>query len=375
MKIILALFLLFTNSLQINTDNYEKMIIDLENLENYIKQYITEKSYTSSSLTHLITCYIRLGAYTTTEWTAVGGEIPDDLASYITTKDEENGTSAQATQTYRDTLMPNGESIDFVHMFAVMNGIERGESYTSDAAHLVGWGGDTEQLLEDIMKETGDLEYLMNVAKENYFRVKGGFDEADLVSDLDGAILLYNKNDNNNFADLIKRYYNSNEYKDRVKKFVELTFPGLVNIVDKQTFRDEIFKIYSSNMFIKILECKAGLRDEGLFKCYSPTDIKDQYVENQKAAAYVVSDYFFENYNTSPEPGEEEEEDNEEEKEKQEKQEKQEEKEDEKENEKEDEKENEKENEKEDEKEESDIENKGEIQRLKFISLIYLLLC
>ena len=195
MKIILALFLLFTNSLQINTDNYEKMITDLENLENYIKQYITEKSYTSSSLTHLITCYIRLGAYTTTEWTAVGGEIPDDLASYITTKDEENGTSAQATQTYRDTLMPNGESIDFVHMFAVMNGIERGESYTSDAAHLVGWGGDTEQLLEDIMKETGDLEYLMNVAKENYFRVKGGFDEADLVSDLDGAILLYNKND------------------------------------------------------------------------------------------------------------------------------------------------------------------------------------
>ena len=271
--------------------------------------------------------------------------------------------------------MPNGESIDFVHMFAVMNGIERGESYTSDAAHLVGWGGDTEQLLEDIMKETGDLEYLMNVAKENYFRVKGGFDEADLVSDLDGAILLHNKNDDNNFADLIKKYYNSNEYKDRVKKFVELTFPGLVNIVDKQTFRDEIFKIYSSNMFIKILECKAGLRDEGLFKCYSPTDIKDQYVENQKAAAYVVSDYFFENYNTSPEPGEEEEEDNEEEKEKQEKQEKQEEKEDEKENEKEDEKENEKENEKEDEKEESDIENKGEIQRLKFISLIYLLLC
>ena len=119
-------------------------------------------------------------------------------------------------------------------------------------------------------------------------------------------------------------------------------------------------------MFIKILECKAGLRDEGLFKCYSPTDIKDQYVENQKAAAYVVSDYFFENYNTSPEPGEEEEEDNEEEKEKQEKQEEKEE---------EKEKENEKENEKEDEKEESDIENKGEIQRLKFISLIYLLLC
>ena len=351
MKIILALLFLFINSLQINTDNYEKMITDLENLENYIKQYITEKSYTSSSLTHLITCYIRLGAYTTTEWNLVGGVIPDDLASYITTKDEENGTTAQATQSYRDTIMPNGESIDFVHMFAVMNGIEKGESYTSDAAHLVGWGGDTEQLLEDIMKESGDLEYLMNFAKENYFRIKGGFDEADLVSDLDGAILLYNKNDDNNFADLIKKYYNSNEYKDRVNKFVELTFPDLVNIVDKQTFRDEIFKIYTANMYIKILECNAGLRDEGLIKCFSPSGIKEQYVENQKAAVYVVSDYFFENYNTSPEGEEEEEEGNEEEK-----QEKQ-------------------EDEKEDEKEESDIENKGEIQGLKFIFLIYLLLC
>ena len=137
---------------------FNKVMNDLEDLETYIKEYITEKSYTQSSLTHLIVCYIRLGGYSSSEWQIAGGEIPNDLAEYISSKDEENETSAKKTQTYRDIVTPNGDKIDFVHMFAVMNGIEYGNSYTDNFAHLVGWGGDTEQLLEDIMKKSGDLE-------------------------------------------------------------------------------------------------------------------------------------------------------------------------------------------------------------------------
>ena len=118
-------------------------------------------------------------------------------------------------------------------MFAVMNGIENGNSFSSNYAHLVGWGGDTEQLLEDIMNIEGDLESIMNHAKNNYFRIKGGFDEADLTSDLDGPILLDMKNDNNNFADIMKEYLSNKENnKNRVNKFVELTFPNLINKKD-----------------------------------------------------------------------------------------------------------------------------------------------
>ena len=52
----------------INKDEtFDKMINDLSNLEEYIKEYIKEKSYTERSLTHLIVCYIRLGSYTTDE--------------------------------------------------------------------------------------------------------------------------------------------------------------------------------------------------------------------------------------------------------------------------------------------------------------------
>ena len=305
MKILYILLFISISCLELNDETFDKILTDLKNLENYIKEYIQEKSYTETTLTHLITCYIRLGAYTTEQWNLVGGKLPDDLTSYITEKDEEKGTSAQSTQSYRDFILPNGEKMDFVHMFAVMNGIENGGSYSKNYAHLVGWGGDTEQLLEDIMNVEGDLDYIMQYAKENYFRITGGFDEGDYVSDLDGAVLLFNKNDNNYFADLIKNYYTSVEYKGRVKKFFELTFPSLVDKVDKETFRNELYNIYNSDTFIKVLECQKGMRDPGIMDCYTPSAIKEQYLENQKAAVYVVSDYFFENYGPSPDPEEE----------------------------------------------------------------------
>ena len=172
MKVLYILLFISIICIKINDDNFDKVMTDLENLEKYIKEYIKEKSYTEKTLTHLIVCYIRLGAYSTYEWSIAGGSLPDDLVDYIKSKDAEYGTTAQATQTYRDMVMPNGAPIDFVHMFAVMNGIEHGNSYSDQFAHLVGWGGDTEQLLEDIMNQQGDLESLMKYAEENYFKIK-----------------------------------------------------------------------------------------------------------------------------------------------------------------------------------------------------------
>ena len=293
---LLYIFLFYTIScLQLNDDSFEKVLTNLENLETYIKDYKNEKP-SATTLTHYIVAYIRLGAYTTAEWSIAGGNIPDDLITYIKSKDEEKGTSAQACQTYRDMVLPNGDKIDFVHMFAVMNGIEWGKSYSSLYAHLVGWGGDTEQLLEDIMNQKGNLESLMEYAKTNCFRIKGGFDEGDLISDLDAPILLYNKNDNNTFAGLMRNYYSQSQKKNRVKEFVKLTFPGLIGNIDKEIFRNEIFGIYANDTLIKILECQAGLRDYTA-SCYLPGNIKEQYIEHQKASVYVVSDYLFEKYN------------------------------------------------------------------------------
>ena len=309
MKILKIFLFILLNFYFIQSEDeiFNNALADLEDLESYIKEYITEKSYTESSLTHLIVCYIRLGAYKSNEWTIAGGQIPNDLAEYISSKDEENETTAKKTQKYREIITPNGDKIDFVHMFAVMNGIESGNSYSTNFAHLVGWGGDTEQLLEDIMNQNGDLESLIEFAKNNYFRIKGGFDENDLISDLDGPIILSYKNDYNNFADIMRYYYATKDNRNRVNKFIQLTFPGLVNKIDKESFRNELYTIYTSDYYIRILECKKGMRDSGFLGCYIPSGIKEQYTLQQKAAVYVVSDYLFENYKTISEEEDKEE--------------------------------------------------------------------
>ena len=184
-SIYLLILLAFTNTLSIT--DFENAIENLADLEKYIKEYIKEKK-PSQTLTHLITCYIRLGAYTGTEWTIAGGTVPNDLSEYIIDKDTSEGTNAQECQKIREIELPNNEKFDFVHFFAVMNGIEFGNSYSAAVAHLVGWGGDTFQLLQDIKNEQGNLEELMIVAK-NYFMVKG----AVFVSALDAPILLKKK--------------------------------------------------------------------------------------------------------------------------------------------------------------------------------------
>ena len=290
--LIFLLFLIYIHGLEVT--DFSTIMTDLENLEKYIGEYITEKSSTQN-LIHLLTCYIREGAYSGTEWTIAGGSIPNDLPQYIIDKDLSKGTHAQLCKQYREIDLPNNEQMDFVHFFAVMNGIEFSNSYSKDIAHLVGWGGDTFQLLQDIKKESGNLEQLMTIAK-NYFRIKGGFDLADFISDIDAPIILKKKQDENNvkFADIIKSYYNDKQYTDRINNFITLTFPSLTN---KDQFREGIFKIYDSDSFINILECKDGIRD-GSFSCLIPGKIKAQYVEHQKAAVYVVSDYLAENYDT-----------------------------------------------------------------------------
>ena len=282
--IILFIALVYINGL--STDNFEVIMENLKSLEDYMKLYIKEKS-SEQSLTHLITCYIREGAYSSSEWKIAGGTIPDDLPKYIEEKDSLLGTNAHLCKTYKDIELPNNEKIDFVHFFAVMNGIEHGDSYSDNFAHLVGWGGDTCQLFEDIKNEKGDLETLKNITKTKYFLISGQFGLTDFISDLDAPIILKKKSDKKYFSDIIKEYYNGKEYSNRITNFNSLTFPK----IEQKDLSEKIFEIYSNDQYIKILECKSGLREEGILGCYSPGKVKEQYINHQSAAVFTVSDY------------------------------------------------------------------------------------
>ena len=265
---------------------FTEAMINLRKLESYIQQYKTEKKSTVS-LTHLIACYIRTGKYTGTAWSIAAGSIPSDLHQYIVDKDKEKKTNVVACRTYPEIILPSKEKMDFVHLFAVMNGIEHGESYSDAFSALVGWGGDTAQLAQDIKSLNGTLDQLL-VEANKFLGVKGQFGEGDLISDLDGPILLKKKNDSVTFADIIESYYNGDEYKSRVPNFVKLTFP---TVTDKTQLRQVIFDRYSTDTYISVLECQYGLRSSGLFGCYTPKSILSQYKNHQKAAVYAFSDY------------------------------------------------------------------------------------
>jgi hypothetical protein len=279
MKLIYLLFLcLFIEN--IYATSFSDMIKNLRILESYISQYKSEGK-SKKSLTNLVVSYIREGKYKDVYWKVAAGSAPKDLADYVAKKDKEHGTNSAQCRKYGDIVMPSNEKSDFVHLFAVMNGIDYCGSYTKGVSALVGWGGDTAQLIQDIKKLNGD-ENKLYIEATKFFRIKGQFGEGDLIADLDGPIFLAKKNDKNTFADIIEKYYNNGEYKNRVRDFVKLTFPELNKNSDKNEFRKVVYDRYSKDSYLKILEIKYAV-----YKGY----------ENHRfAAVYNFADYLYKNY-------------------------------------------------------------------------------
>jgi hypothetical protein len=279
MKLIYLLFLcLFIEN--IYATSFSDMIKNLRILESYIGQYKSEGK-SKKSLTNLVVSYIREGKYKDVYWKVAAGSAPKDLADYVAKKDKEHGTNSAQCRKYGDIVMPSNEKSDFVHLFAVMNGIDYCGSYTKGVSALVGWGGDTAQLIQDIKKLNGD-ENKLYIEATKFFRIKGQFGEGDLIADLDAPIFLAKKNDKNTFADIIEKYYNNGEYKNRVRDFVKLTFPELNKNSDKNEFRKVVYDRYSKDSYLKILEIKYAV-----YKGY----------ENHRfAAIYNFADYLYKNY-------------------------------------------------------------------------------
>jgi len=284
---ILILFLIFPIIFSLNLKD---ALANLKTLESYISEYKTEKKPTQS-LQHLILAFIRLGKYTGSSWSMVAGSIPKDLVDYVKAKDAEHNTKAFNCRTYGDVILPTDKKMDFVHLFAVMNGMD----YSPNDAALVGWGGDLAQLAQDIknnFKNTTDLNKLIAEAKK-YLGVKGQFGEGDLNADIDAPIILKMKKSSITFADTIKRFYDSGDYKNKVKDFAKIIFPDLP---EKAKIRQYIYDKYTKESLIQILECRYGIRKPGnILGCYSPHEVLSQFANHRKAAIYAFADYLSDN--------------------------------------------------------------------------------
>ena len=269
---------------------FDTALNNLKILESYIAEYKAEKQ-SSKSLNQLILSFIRQGKYNDDTWSIVAGVVPEDLYDYIKRKDNIHSTKALECRTYGDIYLPTNKNIDFVHLFAVMNGID----YSPSSSALVGWGGDLAQLAQDLknnFKDVTDLDQLIIEAKK-YLGIKGQFGEGDLNADIDAPIILSKKKQSITFSATIKNFYDNGDYKNKVKDFVSISFPELKS---KENIRQIVYDKYNGDYLINILECKYGIRAGGsLLKCYSPKDLLPQFVNHQKAAVYAFADYLSDN--------------------------------------------------------------------------------
>ena len=281
----LILFLIFPI---IFSQTFDAVLDNLKILEGYISEYKTEKE-ASDSLNHLILAFIRQGKYDDMQWTIAAGSVPSDLYDYVKNKDETHGTNTLMCRKYGDIVLPTKKKIDFVHLFAVMNGMD----YLPLASALVGWGGDLAQLAQDLKNNFPSLTDLNQLIVEarKFLGIKGQFGEGDLNADIDAPIILKRKKSSITFSDTIRTFYENGDYKYKIRDFVNIIFPDLK---DKTKIREYLEANYTDQAFIQILECKYGLRT-GSFKCYLPGDIVPEFANHRKAAIYAFADFLGEN--------------------------------------------------------------------------------
>ena len=293
---ILILTLSFFNIFLAEAVTLDEALSNLEILESYIEEY-KSSSGDSTSVDQLLLSYIREAKYSGLTWQIVAGSCPEDLVSFITSKDEEQNTTVSSVRSYGEITIPSNEKIDFIHLFAVMNGIIYAGNFNGDTSNLVGWGGDLAQLFQDIQGATDKtVENLIILARE-YLGKKGGFGSADLITDLDAPIIVnLRKNNGESYASVMRDYYYSEECQlnKRVKNFVNLVFP-VVKIITQNDMRNAVYSSYSENTYIKRLECTYGFRSYVLDCKLIPKDLKADFVNFPTAVSYAFADYLYEN--------------------------------------------------------------------------------
>ena len=101
-----------------------------------------------------------------------------------------------------------------------------------------------------------------------------------MITDLYAPILLDKKNDTNNFSDIIRTYYTSNQYKNRTAEFIALTFEE-PNLKNRKDFREYLFSVELLDNYLKNLEIARSVRDK---------------IDHRVAAVYAFADYLYDNF-------------------------------------------------------------------------------
>ena len=263
--------------------NYEAFLEDLKVLEVYAVEYGASVRRDAGEL---VLNFIRTGVerYQDDNWTTLAGQEITGFTQYVQLQDEEKGTSVMDLRDIvtKDFKLPNGNQVDFGHMFGCMN-----ISYVNKgSADLSGWAGDLCDLLRYCVSQgniTGTVDEMAAYIRQNCFGVDASeaFGWDDFWGDLDAYYLVteYQKfGGNKTFSEIMEAYFTKDlNDTDRTVYFMNNRF----GVEDTQAaVRKAIYDAYSSDVGIKILESKRGL---------------SSYNALREACCYAIADYIYEN--------------------------------------------------------------------------------
>ncbi len=264
---------------ELKVSDYATFLKELKVLEGYAEAYA--QTNTANDANELLLNFIRTGVnkYTTDSWTTLAGAEITGFTAYVAQQDEANGTTASSLRNLAEFTTPNGQTVEFEHMFGAMN-----IAYlNSRSADLGSWAGD----LCDLVSYTkgnvsGDVETMVSQIRENYFGVDeagvSGFGMLDVYGDLDSYYLMNQIKAGTALSSAMESYYTASlTDSDRAAYFLNNRFGGLET---KEDVRNIIYKTYTSDVAIKVLEADNGITS-------ADADLR-------KACCYCFADYLFE---------------------------------------------------------------------------------
>ena len=274
--------------------DYLSFLNSLKVLEGYAQTYARE--HVGEDAVGLTINYIRCGVakYTGGTWTMLAGEEKTDFTAYVAQQDAAKDTNAAALRDLQEFTLPNGDKVDFVHMFGCMDityhTMQTNASAVLTNSDLGGWGGDICDLI-DYTKKYSPITSTTVEEMANELRTDGkhlGYDDPsedddvhsfgmlDLYGDLDAYYIVQNLTGGKTISAVMTNYFNSSlTDKFRADFLLRSRFPGAGT---KEELRAAVLSAYKSNTAIAALESSRGL-----------TDLDDL----RTACCYAFADYLY----------------------------------------------------------------------------------
>ena len=262
--------------------DYQSFLSNLKVLEQYADEYAaTNSRYNAKTL---VVNFIRTGVerYNDDNWVTLAGSEITDFVRYVENRDATKGTTAMLLRNIiiDDFTLPNGNQVDFGHMFGTLN---IAFVASQESADLGGWAGDICDLLMYSKNfgnvPEGTVEERVAYIKNNCFGVNAddAFGMDDFYGDMDAFYLWHKSVAGDKMSTVMEGYFTADlSDSDRAAYFLNNRFKGLKTQEDVRT---AIYDTYKANMGLRVLEAKRELSGE---------------TELRAASCYAFADYLFE---------------------------------------------------------------------------------